>query len=1172
MAAWDASLRGGATMAGGQLNTVLRHLRRLGAQAGAGKLDDRLLLERFVSQRDQAAFEAILARHGPMVLNVCRRVLSDPGAVEDAFQATFVVLVRKAGAVRKGDLLANWLYGVAYRTAARAKVEAAKRRARESAAPARQPRDPLGEITVRELLAVLDEEVYRLPARFRAPLLLCYLESKTRDEAARELGCSLATLDRRLGSGRELLRTRLGRRGLAPSAALLAFLLGPRAAPACVPAPLAAGTLKAASLVATGRAVAGAVSPQALSLAEGMLKTMLATKMKLRAVLLLACCTLAAWSGLTAYRLLAAPHRPDQKVAAPKSAGRSADRANPAPEAQPRTDLFGDPLPESAVARLGTIRFRPGGYVTSIDFTPDGKQLVSHASGRGVNVWDAATGKELCRFTPAANDWINAALLTADGQAVVTLEGGNQGDFVRVRDRGRLKVRRAFPVPYMYSARLTPDARLLVALSSAGNDVTVVVLDFRKGKTVRSWKAHRGYFWAIGLSADGKTLATGGTDKTLRLWDVATGKLLREIDGRPNVISRVALSPRGSLVASLGSKEIKHHGGGSSFPWENRIRIWDTATGKELRQLRLGARGVRPGEAPAFSMVAFTPDGKALLTASNDGTLRLWDPATGKEKRRVVLGDQGLTTLAFTADSKTVAVAGTSIRLINLATGKDKRPARGPRNAAGALPVAPDGRTAATIREGFVQLWDAMTGRPRGRIGAAGHGVAGLHPSADGRTLITMGADNTLRVWDVPGGKERRRFRVPNPSAVPTAGWLLAVTPDLATAAVMNADKSLHVLDLATGKKRLKLPGNGDWIYGAALTPDGRTLIVCDSDHTAHVWDVAAGKKRRRFEFADPGTPAAVPVPVPAGGKAGRGNLSYAAAASPDGRLLAYGSQLRYLAVHETATGKAVRLLTGLPDGPSVLAFSPDRRVLAWGGWRDPTIHLVELASGKERHRLKGHKGRLTSLAFSADGRVLISGSEDTTGLVWDLAGKLGTKDHAGGPQTVPDFDACWADLAGGDAARAYRGMRRFLTSPAEAVPHLRRRLRPVPVVDEKRLARLIADLDSNRFAVRAAAQKELDRLGEAAAGACRKAREGRPSVEVRRRLESLLGKQGHQEWDPSPQRLRALRALEVLELLGTEEAREVLKALARGAPGAQLTREAKASLQRLSRLSAGGR
>src|SRR5262249_20095940 len=149
------------------------------------------------------------------------------------------------------------------------------------------------------------------------------------------------------------------------------------------------------------------------------------------------------------------------------------------------------------------------------------------------------------------------------------------------------------------------------------------------------------------------------------------------------------------------------------------------------------------------------------------------------------------------------------------------------------------------------------------------------------------------------------------------------------------------------------------------------------------------------------------------------------------------------------------------------------------------TIHVLELATGKERQRFDGHKGRVTSLAFAADGRTLISSGEDTTALVWDLSGKLAARTE---PLSVTDLDACWKDLAGGDAASAFQSMRRLSASPAEAVAYLRTRVTPVPVVEEKRLARLIADLDSAQFSVREKAAKELDQLDESAAHACRQA------------------------------------------------------------------------------------
>jgi RNA polymerase sigma factor (sigma-70 family) len=266
-----------------RLNCVLRQLRE--ATGESGRAGDLQLLERFVTQRDDAAFGALLARHGAMVLGVCRRALRDPAAAEDAFQATFLVLVRRAASLGSGESLANWLYGVACRTAARAKAEATRRRAREAAAlRPNAPSDPLGEISARELLAVVDEELSQLSPRYRSPLVLCYFEGLTRDEAARSCGWSLATFARRLRRGRELLKARLTRRGVGLPAALLPLVFAEGSASAALPAPLVHSTTAAAAAVAAGGAVPSA---GAAALAQGVLKTMSHSKLRIALVALL---------------------------------------------------------------------------------------------------------------------------------------------------------------------------------------------------------------------------------------------------------------------------------------------------------------------------------------------------------------------------------------------------------------------------------------------------------------------------------------------------------------------------------------------------------------------------------------------------------------------------------------------------------------------------------------------------------------------------------------------------------------------------------------------------------------------------------------------------------------------------------------------------------------------
>jgi RNA polymerase sigma factor (sigma-70 family) len=268
---------------------LLRQLRTLATEALCLQGTDHDLLRRFVDQRDEAAFEALVRRHGPMVLRLCRRLLRDWHDAQDIFQATFLVLARKAAAIRKRASLGCWLHGVAYRLALKVRAQTRKAAARplweaEGVSP-----DILANLTWRELRTVLDEELNRLPEKYRAPLVLHYLEGQTQEEAAHQLGCSRSTLKRRLEYARELLRGRLTRRGLALAAPVLVTLLAHNPTPAGVPPTLVSGTVKAGLLFATGEGTVTAVlSTRVVSLSEGVLRAMLFTKLKTTAAMLLA--------------------------------------------------------------------------------------------------------------------------------------------------------------------------------------------------------------------------------------------------------------------------------------------------------------------------------------------------------------------------------------------------------------------------------------------------------------------------------------------------------------------------------------------------------------------------------------------------------------------------------------------------------------------------------------------------------------------------------------------------------------------------------------------------------------------------------------------------------------------------------------------------------------------
>src|SRR5262245_3865328 len=300
------------------LGQVLGPWCRTPAPPAADGSSDGQLLERFRRDGDETAFALLVQRHGPMVLGVCQRVLKDSHDAEDAFQATFLVLVRKAASLRRPDSLAGWLHGVAYRTALKARAAAARRRAAERQTVLMPLTDPLDdEASRREVRAALDEELDRLPEKYRAPLVLCYLEGKTNEDAARQLGWPAGSMSYRLTRGRELVRRRLDRRGLALAPLAFAALLGRAATAPAMPDALARSTVQAALRARLGQAAG--VSAPAAELVGEVLRSLTAGGLPRWALVALACLAGVLLALGVAYGALAGarPNPPPPTLSAP---------------------------------------------------------------------------------------------------------------------------------------------------------------------------------------------------------------------------------------------------------------------------------------------------------------------------------------------------------------------------------------------------------------------------------------------------------------------------------------------------------------------------------------------------------------------------------------------------------------------------------------------------------------------------------------------------------------------------------------------------------------------------------------------------------------------------------------------------------------------------------------
>jgi WD40 repeat protein len=915
---------------------------------------------------------------------------------------------------------------------------------------------------------------------------------------------------------------------------------------------LSAATARAAVAVLAGKAAsAGVVSARVAALVEQGTRALGMSKLNL-AALLFAACLAVAGAGLIAGQPSADAPLAEEATQQPGSVARST-------ESKPgRTDVNGDPLPAQALARLGTVRFRPGSFIASLFFAPDGKTLVSQGTDGSVCVLDLATGRHLRRiqagsgtgqeFSPMSNDgrWMvrNPEIVNGRIDTEATLESVNG----HINTEAALelwdcttgqKVRSFGKAPYR-SGVFSPDGKALAALR---HDGIVEMWDPHTGNFLRSWQTDDkpGYerFLKARFSADGKQLFTGHDGDVLRWWDVATGARLQEFT---HALANSVFTVSSQGVLAVDGTEYRATTDGEFT--EVRIRLFDVATGKELRPLIARQKNM-DGEFHAWLTAGeFSPDGKLLATAGSEGLLQLWDMATGKELRSwPYVARKNGALLRFSPDSHVLAVcdACTTIRLYDVATGAETPSPPGHLSGFFQTAFSPDGKAVLILGQRTLQVWDAATGQLRRRQEWPADQMAtrlhwgAAHLSQDGTRIYSSAHDHLVRTWDVATGEEVSRW--PDKLNSPYFGGGFMPSPDGKILALWAGEPPILLLDAATGRELRRLDAHASWPSGAAFLPDGRSLVTWGGDATARVWELATGKELRQIAFDNP------PLWI------------YSAAVSPDGRLLAFGSLNRFIAIHDLANGNLVRRIDRLPDRATGMAFSPDGRTLAWAGEESAVVRLLEVTSGRERHRLAGHLGPVLSLTFSVDGRRLTSGSEDTTALVWDLASVR----PAG---SVEDREAAWADLAGADAARAYQAIRLLAATPT----FFSGRLQPVAAADERRLARLIADLDRDEFAARQKAAAELEGLGDRATAGCRKALAEGPSVERRRRLEAILDKQTQAAWLVTPERLRTERSLEALELSSTPEARQVLEKLAGGAPGARLTEEAKAALQRLDR------
>lgn len=792
-----------------------------------------------------------------------------------------------------------------------------------------------------------------------------------------------------------------------------------------------------------------------------------------------------------------------------------------------RVDLYGDVLPDGAIARLGTVRFRQPGNVHGIAFSEDGNLIAAASDGPNtVVLWDRATGRKVHEIVVADKGSPPRQLrFSVDSKRLYCSYW--HGDHMQLYAWDVLSGKDAQGLPRLPRASRTlgysSDARELIVLR---RDEEILRWDIAKGIELGRYSKPLGFISIAALR--GECLLVPRFDRqAVRMCDVVQNKELWSVETKRDKNSPalpMAFSRDGRLFVFEGPP--------------NAISVYDSLTGALVRRLECDVGSV-------YQSISISDDGQLVAGSNRDGWVRLWDLTQKAEPVRAPTSSP----VSFSPDGKVFATPAHGVLLWETATGKRIEPFTGHTAPVSSISFSPDGRTAATcawLGDAVVRLWDPDTGALRRSLAVPDAAlVYAIDFSPDGQSLAgcCWEGDKKVRIWDAVTGRERHALR--GHEALCST---LAFAPDgrRMASADSYSDRTgkysgcLCIWDVDNGNLIREIRGTDGAIQQVLFTRDGRQIIA--GANGVHVYDAGTGQL--------------VGEPFQTKGRI------WGLALSPDGRLLATADGPGPIRLWELATRRELPIKVHNAYSVDV-QISPDGRIVAAQG-NNNTVVLFHWPTGETVGTLAGSPLG-PRYRFSPDGRRLATASKtDSTALIWDIAALVNRPLPALPKPTEADLTRWWDELGDKNPGTAYSAVWRFVAAPQQSLSFFASRLRPATAAEATASTRLIKALGSPEFKERDAAFRELEALGEAAVEPLRKAKKDEASVEQLRRIDQLLTTLAGPALGPG--QLRQHRALAVLEQIGDAGAKELVARLAAGAAGASFTREASESLQRFNK------